>query len=205
MARLIRLGRVDYRAAWARQQQELADVIAGAENAVILCEHDPVYTLGRTRGAAANVLAPGDTPVIEVERGGDVTWHGPGQLVAYPILRLEGEARDLHAHLHRLEDVVVEVCADFGLRGGRDARNTGVWIRPNAPDGQKICSIGIACRRWVTWHGLALNVDPDLSAFARINPCGFDAAVMTSMARELGRPVALPDVEAALIARVASW
>lgn len=205
MARLIRLGRVDYRAAWARQQQELADVIAGAENAVLLCEHDPVYTVGRTRGASANVLAPGDTPVIEVERGGDVTWHGPGQLVAYPILRLEGAARDLHAHLHRLEDLVVDVCAAFGIHGGRDARNTGVWVRPDTPGGQKICSIGIACRRWVTWHGLALNVDPDLSAFARINPCGFDAAVMTSMARELGRPVALDDVEAVLAARVQGW
>ena len=111
-------------------------MIAGADNAVIFCEHDPVYTLGRTRGAAANVLNAGDTPVVEVERGGDVTWHGPGQLVAYPILRLEGEARDLHAHLHRLEDVVVEVCGELGLPTGRDARNTGVWGRPNTPEGQ---------------------------------------------------------------------
>ena len=165
------------------------------------------YWACRTSGAlaSANVLAPGATPVVEVERGGDVTWHGPGQLVAYPILRLEGEARDLHAHLHRLEDLVVDVCAAFGIAGGRDARNTGVWVRPGTPAGQKICSIGIACRRWVTWHGLALNVDPDLSAFARINPCGFDAAVMTSMARELGRPVALADVAAELADRVRGW
>ncbi len=205
MARLIHLGRVEYRVAWDRQQQELSAVIAGAESAVIFCEHDPVYTLGRTRGASANVLNAGDTPVIEVERGGDVTWHGPGQLVAYPILRLEGEARDLHAHLHRLEDVVVEVCAELGLATGRDARNTGVWVRPNTPEGQKVCSIGIACRRWVTWHGLAVNVDPDLGAFARINPCGFDASVMTSLTKELGRPVPLDEVESKLAGKMQNW
>jgi len=200
LARLIALGRVDYREGWARQQEELTAVIDGAENAVILCEHEPVYTLGRKRGALANVLDAGDTPVIEVERGGDVTWHGPGQLVAYPVLRLEGAARDLHAHLHRLEDLAIEVCGALGLPAGRDERNTGAWIR-----GRKVCSIGVACRRWVTWHGLALNVNPDLSAFRRINPCGFDAAVMTSVSEELGRDVGVPEVEGLVIERVRGW
>ncbi len=200
MARLIALGRVDYREGWARQQEELTAVIDGAENAVILCEHEPVYTLGRKRGASANVLDAGDTPVIEVERGGDVTWHGPGQLVVYPVLRLEGAARDLHAHLQRLEDLAIEVCGALGLPAGRDERNTGAWIR-----GRKVCSIGVACRRWVTWHGLALNVNPDLSAFRRINPCGFDSAVMTSVSEELGRDVGVGEVEGLVAERVRGW
>ena len=191
---------MDYRAGWARQQEELAAVIDGADNAVILCEHDPVYTLGRKRGALANVLDAGDTPVIEVERGGDVTWHGPGQLVVYPVLRLEGAGRDLHAHLHRLEDLAIDVCGALGLSAGRDSRNTGAWVR-----GRKVCSIGVACRRWVTWHGLALNANPDLSAFRRINPCGFDAAVMTSVSEELGRDVGVAEVEALVTQRVRAW
>ena len=165
-----------------------------------LCEHEPVYTLGRKRGASANVLDAGDTPVIEVERGGDVTWHGPGQLVVYPVLRLEGAARDLHAHLQRLEDLAIEVCGALGLPAGRDERNTGAWIR-----GRKVCSIGVACRRWVTWHGLALNVNPDLSAFRRINPCGFDSAVMTSVSEELGRDVGVGEVEGLVAERVRGW
>ena len=201
MAEVLRLGRVDYRAAWARQAERIAAIASGnAPNTVIVCEHDPVYTVGRTRNAAANVLDPGETPVIEVERGGDVTWHGPGQLVAYPLIRLEGAERDLHAHLHRLEDLMIGVCGDLGLVAGRDPRNTGVWA-----GGCKVGSIGIACRRWVTWHGCALNVDPDLRAFARINPCGFDAAIMSSVSRQLGRGVPLAEAEAALVARVVDW
>ena len=179
-----RLGRQPYEGIEARMREFTAARDAGTPDRLWLVEHDPVFTVGRARGAARNVLLPGDAPVLEVERGGDVTWHGPGQVVAYPILRLEGPARDLHAHLHRLEDLMIAVCADFGLVAGRDPRNTGAWI-----GGRKVGSIGIACRRWVTWHGLALNVDPDLAWFARINPCGFDAGIMTSMAVERGAPV----------------
>lgn len=198
---MISPGRIGYAEARALQQ-DLVDRRAKGEigDAVVVCEHDPVYTVGRRRDAMANVLAPGDVPVIEVERGGDVTWHGPGQLVCYPILLLEGARRDLHAHMHRLEQLMIDVCADFGVPAGRDERNTGAWH-----DGKKIGSVGIACRRWVTWHGLALNVDPDLSYFERINPCGFDATIMTSMARALGRPVDFRAVETALIARVVHW
>lgn len=198
---MIDLGRIGYAEAHALQERLVAERAEGAIGDVVLvCEHDPVFTVGRKKGAAANVLDPGDTPVVEVERGGDVTWHGPGQVVAYPILRLDGERRDLHAHLHRLEDVMIAVCARFGLAAGRDPRNTGAWI-----GGRKVGSIGIACRRWVTWHGLALNADPDLSWFARIHPCGFEATIMTSMARELGRPVDVAAVRDALIAEVAGW
>ncbi len=204
MARLIPLGRVEYREAWARQEAELAAVISGAENAVIVCEHEAVYTLGRRRGAIANVLDAGDTPVIEVERGGDVTWHGPGQLVGYPILHLDRPGspapRDLHAHLHRLEDVVIDVCAALGLPAGRDERNTGVWV-----DGRKLCSIGVACRRWVAWHGLAINCNPDLSAFERINPCGLPVGTMTSLSVALKRDVTVGEVEGLLSDRVRDW
>jgi lipoate-protein ligase B len=201
MAFVMDLGRADYPSVHALQQRLLEQVAAGEiGNTVIIVEHDPVYTVGRKRDAIANVLAPGDVPVVEVERGGDVTWHGPGQLVAYPILRLVGADRDLHAHLHRLEDLMMEVCAAFGLKTGRDARNTGVWH-----EGKKLGSIGIACRRWVTWHGLALNVNPDLTYFERIHPCGFDATIMTSMEAALGRPVDFGEVRRALVARVLDW
>lgn len=201
MARVIDLGRAPYSEAWTLQKA-LVDARARgeAEDTVIVVEHDPVYTVGRRRGAMANVLDPGDVPVFEVERGGDVTWHGPGQLVAYPILLLPEGGRDLHAHLHRLEELGIAVCAAFGLPAGRDPRNTGVWT-----GGKKLASIGIACRRWVTWHGIAINVDPDLRAFHRIHPCGFDAGIMTSMAEALGRPVALDDVRRELVDRVRSW
>lgn len=188
------LGRIAYTDAWALQK-ELVEQRARGEipDTVLVCEHDPVYTVGRRRDAMANVLVPGDVPVVEVERGGDVTWHGPGQVVAYPIILLEGVKRDLHAHMFQLETLMIATCARFGLTAGRDDRNTGVWH-----GGHKLGSVGIACRRWVTWHGLALNVDPDLGYFARINPCGFEASIMTSMARELGAPVAHADVSAVL-------
>lgn len=201
MAAVIAAGRIGYADAWALQKDLVERRAAGEiADTVIVCEHDPIYTVGRRRDAMANVLVPGDVPVVEVERGGDVTWHGPGQLVVYPILQLEGAGRDLHAHMHRLEDLMIAVCAGVGVDAGRDARNTGVWH-----GGKKLGSIGIACRRWVTYHGLALNVDPDMSYFERINPCGFEAGIMTSLARVLGRPVAMAEVEAAVVERVAGW
>ncbi len=168
------------------------------EDTVIVVEHAEVITVGRARGADASVLEPGGVPVVRVERGGDATWHGPGQLVAYPIVKLEGSRRDLHRHLRDLEEAVIGLLADLGLEGRRDPRNTGVWLRD--PDGEvrKVCSVGIACRSWVTWHGLALNVSPDPAAWRRIRPCGFDAEVMTSLARALPEPPALPDLVAPL-------
>lgn len=143
-----------------------------------------MVTLGRKQTAPANVLAR-DMPVVEIERGGDVTYHGPGQLVGYPILQLDGDERDLHAYLRNLEEALIRACAELGLRAGRREGLTGVWI-----DGaRKIASLGIAVRKWVTYHGFALNVSTDLSRFTAINPCGLDAAVMTSLEKELGRRV----------------
>jgi lipoyl(octanoyl) transferase len=193
--KLVDLGLRAYRETWqlqldtvtARQRGEGADTL-------ILVEHDPaVITLGRARTAQANVLVPEGVEVVEIERGGDVTWHGPGQLVAYPIVLLGDGERDLHRFLRNLEEAIIRTAADFGVTAGREPGKTGVWI-----DGRKLASIGIACRRWVTFHGLALNVDPDLRQFARINPCGFDASVMTSLAAELGHAPPMAEVKRAL-------
>ena len=193
-----RLGRVAYREAHARQLQVLAERIADErEDTLLVLEHEPVFTLGRRRTSAANVLDAGEVPVIEVERGGDVTFHGPGQLVVYPIVKLVGPRADLHDHLHRLEEAAIRTCREHGLDAGRDPRNTGAWI-----DGRKVCSVGIACRRWVTWHGLALNIDVDLAYFRRIHPCGLDSGLITSMATELGRPLEREPVRHALVAHL---
>lgn len=174
-------GPVPYAAAHALQRGLVEQRIRGdIPDTVVLLEHEETITVGRAAGAAGNVLAPDGVPVVPVERGGDVTWHGPGQLVAYPIVRLEGARADLHDHLRRLEAAVIALLAERGLAAGRDPRNTGVWV-----GGRKVCAIGIACRRWVTWHGLALNVAPDLGRYARIRPCGFTADTVTRLADHL--------------------
>jgi lipoyl(octanoyl) transferase len=178
-------GLTDYRAVHALQRDLVERRIREEiDDVVLLVEHAPVITVGRARGAAANVLAASETPVVEVERGGDVTWHGPGQLVAYPIVHLVGDRADLHRHLHALEAAVIGLLADRGVAAVRDDRNTGVWL-PDVPLARKVCSVGIACRRWVTYHGLALNVDPAMAAFSAIHPCGFEAGVMTRLADHL--------------------
>ena len=178
-----------YRDAWARQlaQVDVRKTGAGADT-LMLVEHPHVITVGRSQKAKANVLAAGDDDVIEIERGGDVTYHGPGQLVAYPIVLLADGERDLHRFLRNLEEAVIRTLATVGLDAGREPGATGVWLDGRAGGRKKICSMGIACRRWVTFHGLALNVSTDLGYFQRINPCGFDATVMTSIAAELDGP-----------------
>ncbi|HHI78400.1 MAG TPA: lipoyl(octanoyl) transferase LipB [Planctomycetes bacterium] len=159
---------------------------------LLLVEHDPVVTAGR-RADPSDVLDPG-IEVVEIERGGRHTYHGPGQLVAYPICKLEGRARDLHAFLHLLEDVLIACLAEFGIQAGRNELGTGVYV-----EGRKIASIGIAVRRWVTYHGLALNVRTELSAFRAIRPCGISAELMTTMAWELGdKAPTLPQVAGVL-------
>lgn len=174
------LGTVDYLAALelqralleARRQDKSCD-------ALLLLEHPHVFTLGR--GASERYLTspPPAVPVYRVSRGGEVTYHGPGQLVGYPILKLEGAARDVHAYLRMLEQVMIEALGDLGLAAGRRHGLTGVWIGP-----RKIGSIGVGIRRWVTMHGFALNVCPDLGYFAAIVPCGIEGCAMTSVAAE---------------------
>jgi lipoate-protein ligase B len=175
-----------------RQANEIADTL-------VIVEHPDVITLGRRQQAQRNVLAPGDIPIFEIERGGDVTYHGPGQLVGYPILALDGDERDLHAYLRNLETGLIDTCAALGLAARRNPGWTGAWI-----GAKKVASIGIAVRRWVTLHGFALNVATDLSRFAAINPCGLDAAVMTSLQAELGRPVTLDEIKPMLVRSMGS-
>lgn len=186
MLRVVEIvGPADYRAVHRFQEALVEGRAAGTcPDTVLVLEHSPVITVGRHRGADAHVLRPEGVPVVEVERGGDVTWHGPGQLVAYPIVALAEGERDLRAHLRHLEEAVIDLLALQGVEAGRDPRNTGVWT--GSPP-RKVCSIGIACRRWVTWHGLALNLTADLDAFRRIRPCGFEASVMTRLADHLDR------------------
>lgn len=199
---VVDLGTESYRDTWARQlalveQRQRGEV----RDTLLVVEHPHVFTLGRRREAKTNVLAPGDVEVIEIERGGDVTYHGPGQIVAYPIVLLEDGERDLHAYLRHLEDAVIATCARFELVTDREPAKTGVWTGPQGAR-KKLCSMGIACRKWVTFHGLALNVTTDLAYFRRINPCGFESDVMTTMAVQ--RPgIELAPVKAALVEALA--
>jgi len=178
-------GRIAYDRALAWQEALVARRARGGGDALLLLEHPPVYTLGR--GADRRHLgmaAHGDVPVVETHRGGEVTFHGPGQLVGYPVLGLRDRRPDLHWYLRTLEDVVIDALGELGIRGGRVVGKTGVWVGGH----RKICSIGVAVRRWVTWHGFALNVGPDLGGFAAITPCGLTGVEMTSVAREGGPP-----------------
>jgi lipoate-protein ligase B len=193
-AQLLDLGTREFGEVWAlqrelvgqRQRDEIPDTL-------VLVEHPHVITLGRGTHRE-NVLAPGDTPLFEIERGGDVTYHGPGQLVGYPIFLLRQEERDLHVYLRNLEEALIRAVGRFGIPGERKEGWTGVWTGGGA---RKLASIGVAVKRWVTLHGFALNVSTDLGRFAAINPCGLEATTMGSMESVLGRPVSLEEVKAA--------
>jgi lipoate-protein ligase B len=176
------LGRMDYLAALEIQEKLVAlkqrDSLA---DHLLFVEHDPVYTLGRG-GDESNVLAPQDVPVHRTNRGGDVTYHGPGQLVVYPIVDLRSKLRkDVHRYVRNLEFSAIRTLEDFGLAAIRRPPFTGIWIND-----RKIGAIGVAVRRCITFHGLALNVNTDLTYFDRVIPCGLTWADTTSMARELG-------------------
>lgn len=178
------LGRLPYADAHARMLQQVEARAAGdVPDTLLLVEHDPVYTVGRHRDASGNVLLPGDVPVVDVKRGGDVTFHGPGQLTGYPIVRLPEHRRDVMAWLHGLEDVCTAVVGRWGIQGQRDPRNTGVWVQ-----GRKIAAIGIALRRWVSFHGFAINNTVDLAWFTRVNPCGMDSSLVTRIADHAPAP-----------------
>ncbi|MFT6040398.1 MAG: lipoyl(octanoyl) transferase [Gammaproteobacteria bacterium] len=175
-----RLGRISYADAHALQTGLLAKRASGElPDQLLICEHEALITIGRSPRSEkrSELEAVLDIPVVEVERGGEATWHGPGQLVAYPIRLLPEGRRDLHAYLRDLESVVIDTLADFGVEARREPGLTGVWV-----GSQKIASSGIAVRRWVTWHGLALNLTNDIQAFGGFHPCGLDASVMTRLA-----------------------
>jgi lipoyl(octanoyl) transferase len=194
-------GRIGYQEAWDYQERLLQQVIgartSGASGAgyLLFCEHPPVYTLGKS-GHMEHVLiddaerqAKG-IGFYKTNRGGDITFHGPGQLVAYPILDLEYFGTDIGKYLRNLERVIIDTLADFGLNGERSPGETGVWLEPQVKGRErKICAMGVRCSRWVTMHGLALNVNTNLDFFNHIVPCGIAQKQVTSLARELGAPV----------------
>ena len=185
---LRRLGVVPYEDAWRLQQAVHAEVADGAQDTVLLLEHPPVYTAGKRTSPWERPVD--GTPVVDVDRGGKITWHGPGQLTGYPILRL-ADPVDVVAYVRRLEQVLIDVCAGLGLHTDRVEGRSGVWT----PDGaRKVAAIGIRVARGVTMHGFALNADPDLTAYDRIVPCGISDATVTSLSRELGRDVTVDEV-----------
>jgi lipoyl(octanoyl) transferase len=190
---MIRAGLVPYEQAWARQRAIHSGVVAGTEpDTVLLLEHPPVYTAGK-RTEAWERPADG-TPVIDVDRGGKITWHGPGQLVGYPILRL-ADPVDVVAYVRRMEGVLIDVCAELGVAAGRVAGRSGAWVLADdrGPD-RKVGAIGIRVARGVTLHGFALNCNPDMSYFATFVPCGIADAGVTSLRDELGRDVTVAEV-----------
>jgi lipoate-protein ligase B len=174
----------------ARQRDEIADTL-------LFVEHPEVITLGRGTHVE-NVVAPGGIPTFEVERGGDVTYHGPGQLVGYPILLLRPGERDLHVYLRNLEETLIRALDALGVGAGRRDGWTGVWTET-----KKLASIGIAVKRWVTMHGFALNVSTDLARFGAINPCGLAPSEMSSVSEALGRPVPMAEMKTHVRARFA--
>ena len=197
---VIHLGLRPYREILELQRAVARARIAGdvAHDVLLLVEHHPVVTLGRTAKAAnlvatPEMLAARGVEHFEVERGGDVTFHGPGQLVGYPIIDLTGHKKDLHWYLRQLEAALIAALGSWQIPAERNQGLTGVWTR-----GRKIASIGVHAREWVTWHGFALNVSVDLSYFDLMVPCGIDGVVMTSMERETTRRIPLADVSTAV-------
>ena len=181
------LGLVRFEDALARQEEIVARKIANAaaEDELLLLEHEPVYTIGRTPDQSSLLDAARlPHPVVRINRGGQATYHGPGQLVGYPILDLKPRGQDLHRYLRALEELLIVALAEFGIAGGRREGLTGVWV-----GGKKIASIGVGVRRWITMHGFALNVCGDLAPFGQITPCGIAGVEMTSVERECGLAV----------------
>ncbi len=195
---VVRLGTVPYEEAWERQRELHAQRVAGeAPDTLLLLEHPSVYTAGKR--TEPHERPQDGTPVVDVDRGGKITWHGPGQLVGYPIVALPDPV-DVVAYVRRLEGALIEVCAGFGVDAGRVEGRSGVWLRADEPGPdsrwrpeRKIAAIGIRVARGVTMHGFALNCDPDLGAFGAIVPCGIADAGVTSLSAELGRDVTIEE------------
>lgn len=193
-------GPQDYQQAWDQQKRWHAEVVEGAHDVIWLLEHPPVYTAGRRTEPLERPLD--GTPVIDVDRGGKITWHGPGQLVGYPIVRLP-DPIDVVAHVRRMESMLIDVCAALGVAADRVEGRSGVWVPADdrGPE-RKVAAIGVRVSRAVTMHGFALNCDPDLSWFDRIVPCGIRDASVTSLSAELGRDVTVAEARAFVLDRI---
>ena len=206
-------GLIPYEESWNRQREWFNEVVAAKQagqpchNRIVLCEHPPVYTLGRS-GKASNMLLGEEqlkrvgATLYHIDRGGDITYHGPGQLVCYPILNLEDFSLGLRDYIYVLEEAVIRVCATYGIKAGRLEKATGVWLEGDTPRARKICAMGVHASHFVTMHGLALNVNTDLRYFSYIHPCGFVDKGVTSLQKELHREVSMEEVKNCLCAEL---
>lgn len=203
---IIDWNQVPYTEGWNRQTVLFDEIVAAKRagtsyvNHIVFCEHPHVYTLGRS-GKEANMLLGEEqlqrigATLYHIDRGGDITYHGPGQQVCYPILNLEEFGLGLKEYVHLLEEAVIGVCASYGIEAGRVDKATGVWLDDDTSWARKICAIGVRSSHYVTMHGLALNVNTDLRYFSYINPCGFVDKGVTSLQHELGREVSMAEVK----------
>jgi lipoyl(octanoyl) transferase len=216
-------GLIDYQTAWDKQeaifkvavdqkleQRKYTDqVFEPIQNQLIFCQHPPVYTLGKS-GKMENLLLDDaglknhGASFFPINRGGDITFHGPGQLVGYPIFDLEQFFTDIHKYLRYLEEAIITTLAHYGVKGERFEGYTGVWIEADKPSARKICAMGVRCSRWVTMHGFAFNINTDLSYFNHIVPCGIDDKAVTSLEKELNRKVDFEEVSALLKRNIAA-
>lgn len=202
-------GTIDYREAWRRQEEIFDRQIDNkqnklpTENNLIFCEHPHVYTIGKSGNAGNMLIDDGTVPVYRTDRGGDITYHGFGQIVGYPVFDLESLGIGLREYITRLEEAVIRLLDDYDIEGGHSAEGTGVWIDTALPaKARKICAIGVRSSRYVTMHGFALNVNTDLSYFGRINPCGFTDRGVTSMKKELGKSLDIDEVKQKLFKHI---
>jgi lipoyl(octanoyl) transferase len=214
-------GMLDYQAAWDRQENIFSATVNAkianrtntiktpVDNNLIFVEHPHVYTLGKS-GLPENLLLDEDglkdknATYFKINRGGDITYHGPGQIVGYPILDLDNFFTDIHLYLRTLEQAVINTLADYGIQSGRYPGYTGVWIDANNQKARKICALGVRCSRWVTMHGFAFNVNTNLDYFKNIIPCGIDDKDVTSMERELGYKLSMEELKRRLLGHVSA-
>ncbi|RZL50931.1 MAG: lipoyl(octanoyl) transferase LipB [Pedobacter sp.] len=214
-------GLTDYQEAWDRQEEIFNETVAlktknrtentavETPNFLIFNEHNHVYTLGKS-GKPENLLLDDEglnakqATYYKINRGGDITYHGPGQIVGYPILDLDNFFTDIHLYLRTLEEAVILTMADYGITAGRYPGYTGVWLDADNEKARKICAMGVRCSRWVTMHGFAFNVNTDLAYFKNIVPCGIDDKDVTSMQRELGFELDMEEVKAKLKSHIAA-
>jgi lipoyl(octanoyl) transferase len=214
-------GMLDYQTAWDRQENIFSATVNAKianrtnttetpiDNNLIFVEHPHVYTLGKS-GLSENLLLDEDglkdknATYFKINRGGDITYHGPGQIVGYPILDLDNFFTDIHLYLRTLEQAVINTLADYGIQSGRYPGYTGVWIDADNQKARKICALGVRCSRWVTMHGFAFNVNTNLDYFKNIIPCGIDNKDVTSMERELGYKLSMEELKGKLLSHVAA-
>jgi lipoyl(octanoyl) transferase len=215
------LGLIDYKEAWDLQESLLKESVdlkianrtnnslRLPTNHLLFCEHPHVYTLGKSGKQEHlllddNQLSEVSATYYKINRGGDITYHGPGQLVMYPIIDLEQFFTDIHKYLRFLEEAVILTLKEYGLHADRYEGLTGVWIEPNTPKARKICAMGVKCSRWITMHGIGFNINSDLNYFQHIVPCGIDDKAVTSLEKELGRKISMMEVKEKLTKQMAT-